>query len=365
MHFYFLLGRAAVRSSDYAFSKFKHLHRVLLVHGHWYYYRAGNLVQYFFYKNIACFTSQLYFAFFNSFSTQTLFDEMNLTMYNIIYTSIPVFLFGLFEKNYGDKTLLANPELYKSIRKNALLSPKVSLMWFFDAIWSSLVSFFAFYILFINNSNEALHDNLGMLSFGFSIYQCVVVVVSFRLLTHSRNWNVLLLLSIFLSLVVLLGFNLAYHSIVAPLNSPNAMYQIIFHVLSSPSVWLATLLCTGLSLLPYIITEYVSNVIQSSSLLRKKRDQIVPHETNGGKVDNPNIITMSEMVDDTHKTNGISIIGSATRERDNNCANNNKDNNKHELDNDDLLQSNMSTHNPEYAFINNGYLADESEDTRL
>ena len=28
-------GRAAVRSSDFAFSKFRHLQRVLLVHGHW------------------------------------------------------------------------------------------------------------------------------------------------------------------------------------------------------------------------------------------------------------------------------------------------------------------------------------------
>ena len=38
-------GRAAVRSSDFAFSKFRHLKKVLLVHGHWYYYRAAILVQ--------------------------------------------------------------------------------------------------------------------------------------------------------------------------------------------------------------------------------------------------------------------------------------------------------------------------------
>ena len=32
-------GRAAVRASDFAFSKFMFLQRALLVHGHWYYYR--------------------------------------------------------------------------------------------------------------------------------------------------------------------------------------------------------------------------------------------------------------------------------------------------------------------------------------
>lgn len=32
-------GRAAVRASDIAFAKFKHLKKVILVHGHWFYYR--------------------------------------------------------------------------------------------------------------------------------------------------------------------------------------------------------------------------------------------------------------------------------------------------------------------------------------
>lgn len=45
-------GRAAVRAADFAFPKFKHLQKVVLVHGHWYYYRVSLLVQYFFYKVI-------------------------------------------------------------------------------------------------------------------------------------------------------------------------------------------------------------------------------------------------------------------------------------------------------------------------
>ena len=43
-------GRQAVRNSDYAFARFKFLSKVLLVHGHFYYIRISNLVQYFFYK---------------------------------------------------------------------------------------------------------------------------------------------------------------------------------------------------------------------------------------------------------------------------------------------------------------------------
>ena len=43
-------GRQAVRTSDYAFHRFRYLKRVLLVHGHWYYTRLSSVVQYFFYK---------------------------------------------------------------------------------------------------------------------------------------------------------------------------------------------------------------------------------------------------------------------------------------------------------------------------
>ena len=49
-------GRQAVRCSDYAFHRFRYLKRVLLVHGHNYYTRLANTVQYFFYKVIFFFT---------------------------------------------------------------------------------------------------------------------------------------------------------------------------------------------------------------------------------------------------------------------------------------------------------------------
>lgn len=45
-------GRQAARNSDYAIPKFKHLKKMLLVHGHYYYIRIAELVQYFFYKVI-------------------------------------------------------------------------------------------------------------------------------------------------------------------------------------------------------------------------------------------------------------------------------------------------------------------------
>ena len=42
----------AVMSSDFAVSRFRHLKKLLLVHGHWCYSRLARMVVYYFYKNV-------------------------------------------------------------------------------------------------------------------------------------------------------------------------------------------------------------------------------------------------------------------------------------------------------------------------
>ena len=56
---------------------------------------------------------QLFFQFFNNFSINTLYDSFNLTFYNIFWTSLPIFIFGLLEQNLRAKVLLGRPALYR------------------------------------------------------------------------------------------------------------------------------------------------------------------------------------------------------------------------------------------------------------
>ena len=91
--------------------------QVLLVHGHWYYYRVALLVHYFFYKNVACFSGILFYCFYNNFSIQPLYDSINLTFYNIFWTSAPIFVFALLEQNLSKKQLMRNPVFYRRIRQ--------------------------------------------------------------------------------------------------------------------------------------------------------------------------------------------------------------------------------------------------------
>lgn len=60
-------GRQAVRNSDYAIPKLKHLKKLLLAHGHLYYVRIAHLVQYFFYKVRCCHIAFLSFLRLRSY----------------------------------------------------------------------------------------------------------------------------------------------------------------------------------------------------------------------------------------------------------------------------------------------------------
>ena len=260
-------GRAAVRAADFAFSKFKFLQKIILVHGHWYYNRVSLLVHYFFYKNVACFGGQLFFQFFNNYSIQTLYDSFNLTFYNIFWTSLPIFIFGLLEQNIKSKHLLNNPALYKRISQNKLLRMEEFLLWFLTGLWHAVAIYFGWYLYFVNGLNITEKETLGQFSFGFCVYSSVVTIVNLKLWFQSRCWSLPLLGSLVFSVSVYIIFNiiLAYLRInVGVLNffssgdegvqdtelitvfplSPDITH-VYDHVLSSLPTWLYSVLIIG------------------------------------------------------------------------------------------------------------------------
>ncbi|XP_054647734.1 phospholipid-transporting ATPase IG isoform X6 [Dunckerocampus dactyliophorus] len=136
-------GRQAVRNSDYAIPKLKHLKKLLLAHGHLYYVRIAHLVQYFFYKNLCFILPQFLYQFFCGYSQQPLFDAAYLTMYNICFTSMPILAYSLLEQHICMEALLSNAPLYREIRKNAMLRWRPFLYWtllgVFHGLWKLVV----------------------------------------------------------------------------------------------------------------------------------------------------------------------------------------------------------------------------------
>ena len=248
-------GSAAAQASDFAFTKFRFLKRALLVHGHWYYFRAAFLIQYSFYKNIAFCTSQFLFMFFSNYSANTIFDSFFLVMYNTLYSSVPVLVFAILEKNIPADQLLKDPKLYKKNRKNSLMSHQQLLKWSGLAVWHSLATFFTLYFVFSQSDTDFWTLQTAMA-------QAVVLVVNLKLLLESRYWNVYLVISVLFSM---LSFSLLTLFLQYVFHSDNFLvdssyYLIYTSLLADLRFWASVALAVPVALLPDSLIQIFSNI---------------------------------------------------------------------------------------------------------
>uniref|UniRef100_A0A8C7QRL4 Phospholipid-transporting ATPase n=1 Tax=Oncorhynchus mykiss TaxID=8022 RepID=A0A8C7QRL4_ONCMY len=111
-------GMQATNSSDYSIAQFSYLEKLLLVHGAWSYNRVTKCILYCFYKNVVLYIIELWFAFVNGFSGQILFERWCIGLYNVIFTALPPFTLGIFDRPCSQQNMLRFPQLY-SITQNA------------------------------------------------------------------------------------------------------------------------------------------------------------------------------------------------------------------------------------------------------
>ncbi|KAI8007818.1 Phospholipid-transporting ATPase 3 [Camellia lanceoleosa] len=97
-------------ASDFAIVQFRFLTDLLLVHGQWSYLRIC--------KNLTLTLIQFWYTFQTGFSGQRFYDNWFQSLYNVIFTAMPVIMVGLFEKVLA--FFLFNVDLLfkKSIGKN-------------------------------------------------------------------------------------------------------------------------------------------------------------------------------------------------------------------------------------------------------
>jgi len=102
-------GSQAAMASDYSMGEFQFLRKMLLFHGRINYIRVAEMILYFFFKNFLFTIPQFFFAFSCGFSGQTLYDDWYVSLYNLIFTSLPLLFKALMEQ---DITLQDGEDLF-------------------------------------------------------------------------------------------------------------------------------------------------------------------------------------------------------------------------------------------------------------
>ncbi|MBN3324159.1 AT8B5 ATPase, partial [Atractosteus spatula] len=252
-------GMQAVLSSDFSFAQFRYLQRLLLVHGRWSYLRMCKFLKYFFYKNFTFTLVHFWYGFFCGFSAQTVYDEWFITLYNLVYTSLPVLGMSLFDQDVNDRWSLQYPQLYEPGQLNMYFSKGAFVKCVLHSIYSSLVLFFIPYGAMYDTVRDDGKDIADYQSFALLAQTCLLIAVSIQIGLDTAYWTAVNQFFIWGSLAVYFAITFTMYS--------NGMYLIFTasfpfigtarNSLNQPNVWLTIVLTSILCVLPVVAYRFV------------------------------------------------------------------------------------------------------------
>ncbi|KAG8516532.1 putative phospholipid-transporting ATPase VD [Galemys pyrenaicus] len=246
-------GMQAVMASDFAVSQFKHLGKLLLVHGHWCYTRLSNMILYFFYKNVAYVNLLFWYQFFCGFSGTSMTDYWVLIFFNLLFTSAPPVIYGVLEKDVSAETLMQLPELYKSGQKSEAYLPLTFWITLLDAFYQSLVCFFVPYYTYQGS-------DIDIFTFGNPLNTAALFIILLHLVIESKSLTWIHMLVIVGSILCYFFFALVFGAMCVTCNPPSNPYWIMQNHMLDPMFYLVCILTTCVALLP----RFIYRVLQGS-----------------------------------------------------------------------------------------------------
>uniref|UniRef100_A0A8C9VCZ1 Phospholipid-transporting ATPase n=1 Tax=Scleropages formosus TaxID=113540 RepID=A0A8C9VCZ1_SCLFO len=252
-------GIQAVLASDYSFSQFRFLQRLLLVHGRWSYLRMCRFLCYFFYKNFAFTMVHFWFGFFCGFSAQTVYDQYFITLYNIVYTSLPVLAMGIFDQDVPEQRSLEYPKLYEPGQLNLLFNKREFFICIAQGIYTSVVLFCVPYGVLSQATGSDGIPLADYQTFAVTVATSLVIVVSVQIALDTGYWTAINHFFIWGSLGSYFTILFAMHSNILFSIFPNQFHFVgnAQNTLQQPVVWLTIALATVICIVPVLAFRFL------------------------------------------------------------------------------------------------------------
>ncbi|XP_007548475.1 probable phospholipid-transporting ATPase VB [Poecilia formosa] len=257
-------GMQAVMASDFAISRFKHLKKLVLVHGHWCYTRLANMIIYFFYKNVAYVNLLFWYQFFCGFTATTMIDYWLMIFFNLFFTSTPPIMFGIFDKDVSVEVLQGVPELYRTGQGKGEYNFLTFWIAILDAFYQSLVCFFIPYLAYQDS-------DVDLFTFGTPLNTAALFTILLHLGIEIKSWTLVHWIIMLGSVALYFIVTLAYTATCVTCNPPSNPYWILQNQMADPMFYLIVTLCTVVALLPRYTFHVLKNSVAPSPLLQGRQ----------------------------------------------------------------------------------------------
>ena len=256
-------GLRAAQSSDYAIGEFQVLRRLLFVHGYLNLMRNSMMIIYFFYKNFVFTIVHFFYGFINSFSGQTIIDDWFISLYNLLFTSLPLagrcILDVSIKPDDGKIVDVLIPFLYREQKEKPIFTVKTFLLNLLKGAIHSLINYF-FTIFNIGNILDEIGHESNFWTISVCLFTNILLIVTINLIIEMKYhnfivWLLIIVFTIFLYIIFLLCVERF-----ATFNSVGTM-KITF---SSIFIWANLLYVNGLcSLFNFVILSFKAIFIKS------------------------------------------------------------------------------------------------------
>ncbi|XP_029316142.1 phospholipid-transporting ATPase VD isoform X2 [Cottoperca gobio] len=261
-------GMQAVMSSDFAISRFKHLRKLLLVHGHWCYSRLANMILYFIYKNVMFVNLLFWYQFFCGFSGSVMTNAWVLILFNLLFTSVPPLVCAVLDRHTAAHTLMELPELYNTAKASV---PYMFWITVLDAFYQSLVCFFVPYFAFAGSS-------VSELSFGSPINASALFIILLHQVIESPTLTWIHALVLLLSAASYFGFVLLFSLFCVTCSPPTNPVGVETLHMSQPLFYIVCALTTVTALIPRLLFRALFNTLHPSAVLKSAQTDNVDSE---------------------------------------------------------------------------------------
>ncbi|XP_060987095.1 probable phospholipid-transporting ATPase IIB isoform X4 [Dama dama] len=235
-------GRQASLAADFSITRFKHVGRLLMVHGRSSYKRSAALGQFVMHRGLIISTMQAVFSSVFYFASVPLYQGFLMVGYATVYTMFPVFSLVL-DQDVKPEMAMLYPELYKDLTKGRSLSFKTFLVWVLVSIYQGGILMFGALVLF---ESEFVH----VVAISFT---ALVLTELLMVALTVRTWHWLMVVAELLSL----------GCYVASLAFLNEYFDVAF-ITTVTFVWKVSAI-TVVSCLPLYVLKYLKRKLSPPS----------------------------------------------------------------------------------------------------
>ena len=325
-------GMRAVQSSDYAIGEFKFLHRIMLFHGRTNYIRNCECVMYFFYKNFVFTLVQFCYGFYNNFSGQTIMDDWFITLFNLLFTSLPLGVRAVMDFDVkptdGEIVRKMLPFLFSETRDNPIFTTFNFGLTLLKGLIHCLINcYLVIYCLYNLSAND--EGNIAGLWFNsVNLFTNILLIVSIDLIIFTRYET------IFHCLILLVITFIAYIVFLIIVHNWNFFnsYATMVVAFSSGSLWInVILICVTCFIIDQSINIF--NFIFLPSIATELQKIVNERGSCDNEIELPYIIKEKLKI-----YNQYVEPSDKTIDKDNKIINSSK-----EINNDELRKSNKNT----------------------